>query len=458
MMKAAVLASMVLAAMAIPDGNPHKWGRLRRCDDDYGTPGSDDPSAKCGLCEGIGGIATADDQDAITYTSCVPLMNASDVDPANISNPDFPLSFTADLFEVLISEKSTHFPGPNSSGPHSFQPEQGTVSYDFKGDLMRFDYNVGAKNKLEKNQSETIWQHANQMFIVIKKEIAGQDFCVCPKPTVGVIIPDAMSTKNPTYPSVYLGRERIGVEFLWEERVVDHFIKGPHHAWIDVATNRLIRGWQPWNGLDVYDNWRALEPNQFDNLPPKACTSGIFRVDCGNITHKATDADKRRARNAVPRPQFKGNSFSDMSDKLNKHLENEIPMQDCDQFSLSDLNDISHLMNAAKDPALDDIYSDLDDKRKLEHSNYHELDARFQADLAAADQYPHLHEMIRDGKCHEIVMWYVHHLSSNGKKEIQQLLSLPRLPTKMHAETGAHASFGLYQRQINCFDCHLNDP
>ena len=64
----------------------------------------------------------------------------------------------------------------------------------------------------------------------------------------------------------------------------------------------------------------------------------------------------------------------------------------------------------------------------------------------------------RDGHCHEVVMWYVHHLSESTKQEIQQLITLPRLPTAMHPASFDHAASKLYQRQINCFDCHLKDP
>ena len=36
----------------------------------------------------------------------------------------------------------------------------------------------------------------------------------------------------------------LGIEYLWEHREVDHFLKGPHHLWVDVETNQTIRMWQ----------------------------------------------------------------------------------------------------------------------------------------------------------------------------------------------------------------------
>jgi len=34
--------------------------------------------------------------------------------------------------------------------------------------------------------------------------------------------------------SHYLGREKLWIEYLWKEMVVDHWTKGPHHIWMDV--------------------------------------------------------------------------------------------------------------------------------------------------------------------------------------------------------------------------------
>ncbi len=41
----------------------------------------------------------------------------------------------------------------------------------------------------------------------------------------------------------FLGREKLFIEFLNEEKLVDHWIKGPHHIWKDVETGYIIRMW-----------------------------------------------------------------------------------------------------------------------------------------------------------------------------------------------------------------------
>jgi len=38
-----------------------------------------------------------------------------------------------------------------------------------------------------------------------------------------------------------------------KEMVLDHWVKGPHHIWKDPETGYIVRMWQPWNGLSVWD-------------------------------------------------------------------------------------------------------------------------------------------------------------------------------------------------------------
>ena len=120
------------------------------------------------------------------------------------------------------------------------------------------------------------------MFIKIDKA-----FCICVTP-----LQNGNKTAVATGPLVHdfardavlIGREVIGLEGLGKSVEADHWNKvrdatcshpssfcppssytaphtalsfalrqGPHHFWVSVATNRFVRGWQPWNGLNVYD-------------------------------------------------------------------------------------------------------------------------------------------------------------------------------------------------------------
>ena len=69
-----VLLQLVLlpaVTLSVCDGNPHKWGRLRRCDQRAaGCP--DAPWAGPKLCEGIGGLASSRAQNPHVGVSVEP--------------------------------------------------------------------------------------------------------------------------------------------------------------------------------------------------------------------------------------------------------------------------------------------------------------------------------------------------------------------------------------------------
>ena len=64
--------------------------------------------------------------------------------------------------------------------------------------------------------------------------------CPCIALGIGPVAPGWASDAE------YVGREILGIEFLNDgsSRVVDHFVKGPHHAWVDVTTGQIVRLWQ----------------------------------------------------------------------------------------------------------------------------------------------------------------------------------------------------------------------
>jgi len=70
------------------------------------------------------------------------------------------------------------------------------------------------------------------------------------------------------------GREYIGLEGLNKIVLADHWTKGPHHFWVDVKTNLMVRGWQPFNGLNVYYDWNMTAPNPSLFTVDKSCYSG----------------------------------------------------------------------------------------------------------------------------------------------------------------------------------------
>jgi hypothetical protein len=261
------------------DGNPHGWDRKRRCDnEDYNPP--------CGICEGVGGIAWSDTPKDIKITSCKPIANATDINPNTLAKPYFPEVFTNNgFYEVLIGQKldpfcAASFPGPDSKGNHCYQAQQGTFYYDWKNYQLRIDYN---QKGVIKNTTLTTLHKEGDMWILLDYNFAKACLCL----DVGMNFNMTIYPVNPQFmknDSRYIGRELLYIEYLWKEKIVDHYVKGPHHVWVDVESGHIIRMWQPFNGLEVFDpkKWDySVQPNLFA-VPPKMCKKGgyFMRVFC----------------------------------------------------------------------------------------------------------------------------------------------------------------------------------
>ena len=261
------------------DGNPHQWDRNRRCD-------NEDYAVTCGICEGIGGIPTSDSKDDIKLTTCTPIALAKDVDMKTVHDPYFPDVFpNSGFYEVLIGIKNDpfcfkSFPGPDSTGDHCYTPQQGTFYYDWKNYQLRIDY---TKNFPLKNTTLTTFHTKGDMWVINDLNLVTQCICINPGRRYNI----TLYPVNPKFlkeESRYIGREKLGIEYIWEERIVDHWVRGPHHVWVDVETGHIIRMWQPFNGLEVFDptKWTFTADNSLFAVPPQVCTkSGVFwRIGC----------------------------------------------------------------------------------------------------------------------------------------------------------------------------------
>ena len=77
------------------------------------------------------------------------------------------------------------------------------------------------------------------------------------------------------------------------------------------------------------------------------------------------------------------------------------------------------------------------------------------------DEHP-MHDMRRDGHCHEAVMWYVHHLTQDVKDLLGESgVVIPLLSTTHHScppdATDAHQTVcQAYQEQVTCASCHTD--
>lgn len=237
--------------------------RKKRCDWDYDPP--------CQMCEGIGGTIWGDQENEIKYTTCSPVMKPADIPKDNVTSPIWPPQFTVqEPYVILIgqTDEGGQFPGADPCAPHEYKNSSEVLYFDSVAKEMRYT----TKSKLS---STSIWHLGiGNMFIKIDNT-----YCIC----VGVT-ENGNRTKKNIGPLHYdfakdgelIGREKIYVENLDVTVVADHWNKGPHHFWIDVATNQMIRAWQPFNGLEVYKDWNYTAPDPNMLIVDKSCYTGAL--------------------------------------------------------------------------------------------------------------------------------------------------------------------------------------
>mmetsp|Transcript_77185 Transcript_77185/g.121893 ORF Transcript_77185/g.121893 Transcript_77185/m.121893 type:complete len:230 (-) Transcript_77185:195-884(-) len=177
---------------------------------------------------------------------------------------------------------------------------------------------------------------------------------------------------------------------------------------------------------------------------------------------KANSQDLMRARQPKPGPSFRGDSFKSSMQKLNTILRRDksLRTQTCASFSLELLQEMQRELFNARSHELDVVYRKVGDTRRMAHESAEGLHAE-QARVASIRGA--LSEKARDGACHEMVMWYVHHLSEKAREEIKQRLILPLLPEVQHeipiaSSEEEHADVhARYTAQASCAVCHV-DP
>merc|ERR1711935_1266944 len=409
------------------DGNPHNWDRSRRCD-------HTDYSPKCGPCEGYGGIPTGDENSAITLTTCSIVSNASAVDPKTLIHPVWSDKWQANNYQEIIIGLHRDpfcfqvFPGNTSAGKLCYRHDSGTQSYDMSGG---------------ESGPHTLYED---------------------------LILDTKVGKIP----------------------LDHWSFGPHHVWSIPGTGEVRRFWQPFNGLQVFQdgtqNVKGLDPKVFEDIPPALCKKGgaLFRIKCtddGYPQNKKTmevtkqhlkdmpkdtssKEDILRARQVVPGASYKGASFQNMSLTLNKYLSASAAVKPCDDFSAKEIQELQAMLYLARDAKLDSVYQDVTDNRKLngELKDLQRDWAGLNQELQGHENKTELHAIQRDGHCHEAVMWYVHHLSTDVKMVLAQTgVEIPLLSYDSHdakcdsAQERTHKKVCKgYQEVVLCTSCHSN--
>lgn len=470
--------------------------------------------SQCGGCGDAGaGICSCPDKDvAFPEISCTCVARpdkAPAQPPPSFDDSVWPTQWTADaniwIYKDFTDKAST---------------AGGKFYYDGKLGLTRLDWISGKKGK-------QVWigsgpghpdsdYYASAGPVCFKFKIG--DPGIKGKPMVGVEYPDWMKRCGDAGFAKYIGREAIKVdkESVW----VDHY--SCRLDYDNSLTNQSIT-FQNWHSIGVnsllpkglplrvtggnsvpdpnqsprlnnvwYSNFvtgpNATKPEDFKpptnplGLPcvPLAAEeteaffghsvnrqhllSPAFHDRAAYLPHsKATNKDLQRARQPKPSSAFRGDSFDEAMQKLNKVLLSEkgLRTKDCAEFDVSDLHKMQRLLYDARTPELDKIYQNKGDTRKMAHANAAALEAEQRKVLKLHSESPELASKAKDGACHEMVMWYIHHLSASAREEIKQTLELPLLPMKLHpAPVSSTAplhqdSHRRYTEQASCAVCHV---
>lgn len=190
---------------------------------------------------------------------------------------------------------------------------------------------------------------------------------------------------------------------------------------------------------------------------------------------KASDADIHRAVTQCPRAQFKGkSSLVDANIVLNKHLTERpgLTSRACENFNVKELQDLSSALFGDADPTLLEVYAEAKDNRRQIYANVSAMQADFDKLNSAISGRDDLHDLLRDGLCHRVVMWFVHHLPAKKQEALAATRGfvLPQLPLADHSgiqHSNRKASSSMnddeattavqkaYDASITCQKCHV---
>jgi hypothetical protein len=208
----------------------------------------------------------------------------------------------------------------------------------------------------------------------------------------------------------------------------------------------------------------------------KSCTLGIcafffavaFDIADARGSDVVSKADMARARNKVPRVDLKGEGVAHVAHTLNTQLRrmesaNEVKLQRCEMMTHAALHELQLMVVELAHGDFQEHYEATSDNRRLMFSGAEELTRKYAQEARSVQVVPSLADTLRDAKCRESVMWYVHHLRAEEKTKLRDDPSfvLPTLPeeevrpdmTLAHLEE-SQVIYKAYDDSLQCSTCH----
>mmetsp|Transcript_27797 Transcript_27797/g.67223 ORF Transcript_27797/g.67223 Transcript_27797/m.67223 type:complete len:201 (-) Transcript_27797:175-777(-) len=170
--------------------------------------------------------------------------------------------------------------------------------------------------------------------------------------------------------------------------------------------------------------------------------------------------DLQRARTKRPRASWKGDCHEDMVKVLNGHLKQMFPkVKPCHEWSVEQLQALQGELYTSRHEGFDAVYQSGADRRVMQQGSMGEFEAQWAELNELAGNHTGRREMLRDGHCHEAVMWFVHHVSEETRHAIAASMPIPMLPYDRHEcpfNPTAHEQqvCDEYLHQVSCQDCH----
>ena len=188
--------------------------------------------------------------------------------------------------------------------------------------------------------------------------------------------------------------------------------------------------------------------------------------------------DLERARTKLPRSHVVGTSTEAAAARMNVALTKSVPaglqLIQCEDWELPELSSVLTTLFHARNSSYQAVYESTADNRRIQAGGRHttdldELRAGWAADAQAAQSSAELTNVVRDARCYDAIMWWVHHVPNAFKDGLVvsgTLRSLPLLPTVQHTmeEASADVPSGAtelvaksYTAATGCAACHVND-
>lgn len=434
---------------------------------------------------------------------CEVVAASDEIDPSSVKRPIWGADFTVEKsYEILIGKKNDAacfqaFPNNDSIAPMCYKPQEVKISSDMTtAKALRLDVEqAGNAWGLVGNVTSLILHQYGNMWIMNRLPLGiTQTICTAPREGADLSKPPVAPLQyNWTNLLRFMGREKIDVEYGIGLQTLDHWIYGPHHAWTDPQTGIMVRMWQPWNGLQVFEPGafrHGTDPSLFAELAPDGSKSPSFAKPGGStffvkcredgfsedapassalelaaqpVGHlQASSKDLQRARTKVPGAAYKGSDFTGMSNTLNKWLVKHAPnSRECDAWTVEELQKLQVQLLVLRDAQLDKVYQVSADNRRL-RAELADMTKEWDDLNIVARESPELMRMHRDGHCHEAVLWYVHHLPETIRTNLKDRIALPLLSRMKHDLLAPEKNVSLaamrvhkaYRAKVSCADCH----